>query len=82
MRFSHGDKSDIGSELRPMHLQTADMRMPVYKARNWDLYAVCALGVGVTSLAARVLWAFRAPLAERVMLVVGMGCEGFRSVFT
>lgn len=25
---------------RPMHLQTADMRMPKWKARNWDLYAL------------------------------------------
>lgn len=29
-----------GKELRPMHLQTADMRMPVWKAKNWDLWAV------------------------------------------
>lgn len=25
---------------RPMHLQTADMRMPIWKARNWDLWAL------------------------------------------
>lgn len=25
---------------RPMHLQTADMRMPSWKAKNWDLWAV------------------------------------------
>ncbi|KAF4907180.1 Ecdysteroid UDP-glucosyltransferase [Colletotrichum viniferum] len=46
-----------GQELRPMHLQTADMRMPIWKARNWDLWATsllfatmagtaCFLGVG------------------------------------
>ncbi|KAL0935022.1 UDP-glucosyl transferase family protein (cytochrome P450) [Colletotrichum truncatum] len=45
-----------GKELRPMHLQTADMRMPLWKAKNWDLWAaslsmaavgstVCFLGV-------------------------------------
>lgn len=25
---------------RPMHLQTADMRMPMWKVRNWDMYVV------------------------------------------
>ncbi|KAJ0346594.1 hypothetical protein KNSL1_007325 [Colletotrichum chrysophilum] len=46
-----------GQELRPMHLQTADMRMSIWKARNWDLWATsllfatmagtaCFLGVG------------------------------------
>lgn len=29
---------------RPMHLQTADMRMPKWKAQNWDLYAVVGAG--------------------------------------
>ncbi|KAF6843579.1 hypothetical protein CMUS01_01987 [Colletotrichum musicola] len=29
-----------GRELRPMHIQTADMRMPAWKAKNWDLWAV------------------------------------------
>ena len=50
-------------ELRPMHLQTADMRMPVYKAKNWDLYAVGALTlsavVGSMGLAGRFLWVYR-----------------------
>ncbi|MCJ1368182.1 hypothetical protein MMC16_007323 [Acarospora aff. strigata] len=36
---------------RPMHLQTADMRMPGWKVRNWDLYAcvgaLIVLGVGI-----------------------------------
>ncbi|KAJ5009743.1 UDP-glucuronosyltransferase 1-6 [Colletotrichum sp. SAR 10_99] len=32
-----------GQELRPMHLQTADMRMPIWKARNWDLWATSLL---------------------------------------
>lgn len=36
---------DNGKQLRPMNLQTADMRMPLYKARNWDLMAVFVLGV-------------------------------------
>ncbi|KAF4626025.1 hypothetical protein G7Y89_g12137 [Cudoniella acicularis] len=35
-----------GKELRPMHLQTADMRMPFYKARNWDLMTFTFLGTG------------------------------------
>lgn len=59
LRFGHG-----GQELRPMHLQTADMRMPAYKAKNWDLYAVCFLGVsglvGSAWFAGRWLWMFRA----------------------
>ncbi|KAL5691218.1 hypothetical protein EMGR_007144 [Emarellia grisea] len=36
-----------GTEARPMHLQTADMRMPVYKARNWDLMAVSDVVLGL-----------------------------------
>lgn len=35
-----------GKELRPMHLQTADMRMPKWKAKNWDLWAVSFLWLG------------------------------------
>ncbi|EFY90196.1 UDP-glucoronosyl and UDP-glucosyl transferase, putative [Metarhizium acridum CQMa 102] len=47
-------------ELRPMHLQTADARMPFYKARNWDLMAAGAVvvaavsGLGITL--GRALW--------------------------
>ncbi|KAK2783369.1 hypothetical protein FQN53_009260 [Emmonsiellopsis sp. PD_33] len=44
LRFSDIDRRH---ELQPMHLQTADMRMPAYKAKNWDLYAVSALGISV-----------------------------------
>lgn len=77
LRFSHGDQDGGGRELRPMHLQTADMRMPAYKAKNWDLYAVCFLGasvlMGSTLFAGRLLWMFRAPLAERVKVMVGEG---------
>lgn len=39
---------------RPMHLQTADMRMPLWKVRNWDLYACVVtsmvLGVGIVGV--------------------------------
>lgn len=49
LRFSKSDHNRR-RELRPMHLQTADMRMPAYKAKNWDLHAVCALGVDYTGL--------------------------------
>jgi len=63
-----------GKELRPMHLQTADMRMPAYKAKNWDLYAVSALGglafVGAMWYAGRLAWMSRASVLE-----------GLRSVF-
>jgi hypothetical protein len=34
-----------GKELRPMHLQTADMRMSVSKAKNWNLYTVGGLAL-------------------------------------
>lgn len=36
-----------GVELRPMHLQTADMRMPFWKARNWDMWVVGLTGLAV-----------------------------------
>ncbi|ODM16058.1 hypothetical protein SI65_08492 [Aspergillus cristatus] len=59
---------DDGKELRPMHLQTADMRMPAYKAKNWDLYAVSALGglafVGSMWFAGRLAWMSRASVLE------------------
>lgn len=35
-----------GRELRPMHLQTADARMSVWRAKNWDLWSMglgCAI---------------------------------------
>ncbi|KXJ85667.1 hypothetical protein Micbo1qcDRAFT_169247 [Microdochium bolleyi] len=38
---------------RPMHLQTADMRMPVWRARNWDLALV---GVAAAAAAGGVGW--------------------------
>jgi hypothetical protein len=52
-----------GKELRPMHLQTADMRMPKWKARNWDLWAVSLIGLGVVNsglvYGGRLLWVHR-----------------------
>ncbi|KAF4784846.1 cytochrome P450 [Colletotrichum scovillei] len=49
--FDHELRSVGGRALRPMHLQTADMRMPVWKARNWDLWlvSVSILAVGCTT---------------------------------
>jgi UDP:flavonoid glycosyltransferase YjiC (YdhE family) len=32
----------LASDGRAMHLETADMRMPIWKARNWDLQALGA----------------------------------------
>ncbi|KAI3538041.1 hypothetical protein CSPX01_09838, partial [Colletotrichum filicis] len=48
--FDHELRLVGGRALRPMHLQTADMRMPVRKARNWDLWlvSVSMLAVGDT----------------------------------
>ena len=37
----------VGRELRPMHLQTADARMPWWKASNLDIYLVYAFVFGV-----------------------------------
>lgn len=55
-----------GKELRPMHLQTADMRMSAFKAKNWDIYAVSGLAlaavVGSTWLAGRFAWRYRGPV--------------------
>ncbi|KAJ5907960.1 UDP-glucuronosyl/UDP-glucosyltransferase [Penicillium taxi] len=36
-------------ELRPMHLQTADMRMPWYKASNMDMYAIGGLAFSMVA---------------------------------
>lgn len=37
-----------GVEKRPMHLQTADMRMSMWRAKNWDLwfYSLTGLAIG------------------------------------
>ena len=52
-----------GKEIRPSHLQTADMRMPAYKAKNWDLVAVSSLVLGLfggaSYYAARLAWLHR-----------------------
>ncbi|EHA22137.1 CAZyme family GT1 [Aspergillus niger] len=49
-----------GKETRPMHLQTADMRMPAYKAKNWDLMAVSGVVMGLLGgglyYAGRLAW--------------------------
>lgn len=70
--FGHG-----GQELQPMHLQTAEIHMPVYKAKNWDLYAVCLLGasalVGSMWFTGRLLWMICAPMVEWVKGLVGEG---------
>ncbi|KAM0545405.1 hypothetical protein ACHAPJ_011310 [Fusarium lateritium] len=51
---------DGKKELRPMHLQTADMRMSKFKARNWDLWLVSLLGLGLVPLASVTIgkWAW------------------------
>ncbi|KAF2472399.1 UDP-glucosyl transferase family protein [Lindgomyces ingoldianus] len=50
---------------RPMHFQTADMRMSAWKARNWDLAAVSLVGscivVGVGVAVSMGAWARRVP---------------------
>jgi len=37
-----------GKMIRPMHLQTADMRMSIWKARNYDIMATVTLSVLMT----------------------------------
>ncbi|KAH3334115.1 hypothetical protein KXW81_005527 [Aspergillus fumigatus] len=63
-----------GTEARPMHLQTADMRMPVYKARNWDLMAVSGVVLGLLGggayYAARLAWIHRRVVGDFVDSVV------------
>ncbi|CZR42800.1 uncharacterized protein FPRO_10103 [Fusarium proliferatum ET1] len=51
---------DGEKELRPMHLQTADMRMSTFKARNWDLWLVGLVTLGVVPLASIIVgkWAW------------------------
>lgn len=39
-----------GREIRPMHLQTADARMPAWKARNWDLWLVGLSGAAAAGV--------------------------------
>lgn len=55
-----------GKELRPAHLQTADMRMPYWKSRNWDLAAIVSLGlssfVGGTWFLGKMAWLHRGVL--------------------
>lgn len=50
-------------ELRHMHLQTADMRMPAYKAKNWDLYALGLLSLAgfvcLTGVTGSLMWSYR-----------------------
>ncbi|RHZ52669.1 glycosyltransferase family 1 protein [Aspergillus thermomutatus] len=67
-----------GRETRPMHLQTADMRMPVYKAKNWDLMAVSGLVMGFlgggTYYAARLAWVHRQAIRTFVDSLIQRVC--------
>lgn len=60
-------------ELRHMHLQTADMRMRAYKAKNWDLYAIGVLAlptlVGTMGVAGRLVWVYRGPVLSGLELL-------------
>jgi hypothetical protein len=59
---------DGGREMRPMHLQTADMRMSAFKAKNWDLWLISLLTLGLVPLASvaagRWAWSGRRALGE------------------
>ncbi|KAJ1323966.1 glucuronosyltransferase [Microdochium nivale] len=45
-----------GRKARPMHLQTADMRMPIWRARNWDLMFVGFAAVAAVGGAGWFVW--------------------------
>ncbi|KAM0326627.1 hypothetical protein ACHAQA_006496 [Verticillium albo-atrum] len=51
---SNGDDTSKRRRRRPMHLQTADSRMSVWRARNWDLTLVGILATGSMAAAAYV----------------------------
>ena len=74
-----------GKELRPMHLQTADMRMSAFKAKNWDLYAVSGLAlaavVGSTWMAGHFAWQYRGPVIGQVRSIVLASWETLRHTF-
>lgn len=46
--YDHEGRDLRGKNPRPMHLQTADMRMPFWKARNWDLYAFFVAAITIS----------------------------------
>ncbi|KAL8995314.1 MAG: hypothetical protein Q9169_004918 [Polycauliona sp. 2 TL-2023] len=48
--FDHQGRRDGPDSERPLHLQTADMRMPYWKAKNWDLFALVG-GLTIVGLA-------------------------------
>ena len=49
--FDHQGRRNGPDTERPFHLQTADMRMPYWKAKNWDIFAlvggITLLGLGL-----------------------------------
>ncbi|KAE8380489.1 UDP-glucoronosyl and UDP-glucosyl transferase [Aspergillus bertholletiae] len=61
---------DGDAELRPMHLQTADMRMSAFKAKNWDLWLFGLVTFGLLPIASivagRWAWSERRALAQLV----------------
>ncbi|KGO66575.1 UDP-glucuronosyl/UDP-glucosyltransferase [Penicillium italicum] len=73
-----------GKELRPMHLQTADMRISAFKAQNWDLYAVSGLAlaavVGSTWMAGRFAWRFRGPVIGQVRSTALASWEALKNI--
>jgi hypothetical protein len=68
------DGKEGKKEVRRMHLQTADMRMPFYKAKNWDLLAVTAMRV--TTMARGASWVGKIVWVHRFMF--GHVLEKFR----
>ena len=72
-----------GKELRPMHLQTADMRMSTFKAKNWDLYAISGLAltavVGSTWLIGCFTWRFCGPVIKQFRSIALASLESLKN---
>ncbi|KAJ5219720.1 hypothetical protein N7468_008924 [Penicillium chermesinum] len=73
-----------GKVLRPMHLQTADSRMPAWKAMNLDMYAVGLVGVsaflGAVLASGLGLWRHRALLANQGAALLACAGKYLRSL--
>ncbi|OQE13133.1 hypothetical protein PENFLA_c053G00970 [Penicillium flavigenum] len=72
-----------GKELRPMHLQTADMRMSVSKVKNWNFYTVGGLalsaGLGSMWLAGRFAWGYRGPVIGQFRSIAFASWESLKN---
>ena len=69
---------EAGREILPMHLQTADVRMSAWRAKNWDLYTLALSGLILPVLGimyAQRLWIDSGPLKRVVGSIAGSVLE-------